>query len=161
MAGITYVIRRIGPADRHFARQAILNIKHHSMPRAANDFDDAYLAKLLTLAELCFLVAVTEETVVGFLIAYRLPRVDRLQNMMFLYEIEVAAAYQKKGIGTGLINTLKLICRNEQIMKVWVPTHRSNTAAVNLYKKTGGQEDGDGEMVSFTYYPPFVDIEGV
>ena len=58
--------------------------------------------------------------------------------MMFFYEVGVAEAYRRRGIGKRMIAELKEICRTEDVMKMWVPTSRSNVAATRLYASTGG-----------------------
>ena len=57
--------------------------------------------------------------------------------MMFFYEIGVAESSRRRGIGRRLVNTLKSVCRDEDVMKMWVPTGRSNVAATRLYASTG------------------------
>lgn len=101
------------------------------------------------------IVAAIEQNVVGYIVAYELKRVDRDAAMMLLYEIGVLKANRKRGIGSVLIDCIKDICRERNIIKMWVIADRANIPAVKLYTETGGEEDADGEEVSFTYYPPF------
>ena len=41
------------------------------------------------------------------------------------------------GTGKQAIARLKAICRDANVMKMWVPTARSNIAATRLYATTG------------------------
>jgi ribosomal protein S18 acetylase RimI-like enzyme len=75
--------------------------------------------------------------------------------MMLFYEIVVDEEYRERGVGKELIRSLKQICRDNRIMKMWVSTNRSNRAAMELYGSTGGVESADGDEVSFTYLPPY------
>ena len=52
--------------------------------------------------------------------------------MMFFYEIEVASAHRRRGVGRRMIHALKAVCRHENGMKMWVLTARSNVAATRL-----------------------------
>jgi len=97
------------------------------------------------------LVAVEGEKALGYLFAYELQRPDREQAMMFLYDITVLDEYRKKGVGTALIEQLKTMCNNKHIMKMFVPTNRSNTAAMNLYQKTGAVISTDNDAVTLTW----------
>ncbi len=100
-------------------------------------------------------MALVNEKPAGFALAYRLMRVDREKDMMFFYEIVVDKKHRNKGAGRALIQYLKEICRDEKVMKMWVSINRSNTAAMELYRSTGGVERSDGDEVSFTYFPPY------
>lgn len=97
------------------------------------------------------LVAVDSQETVGYLIAYELQRPDREQSMMHLYDITVAKKHRQKGIGTALIEQLKLICSTKPMMKMFVGTNRSNEPAVGLYQKTGAVLSGDIDAVGLTW----------
>jgi len=98
------------------------------------------------------LVAVEGERALGYLFAYELQRPDREQSMMFLYDITVLDEYRKKGVGTALVEQLKALCSNKYIMKMFVPTSRSNIPAVSLYQKTGAIISTDTDAVSLTWH---------
>ena len=97
------------------------------------------------------LVAVDGSETTGYLIAYELQRPDREQSMMILYDITVVNKHRQKGIGTALIEQLKFICSTKPMMKMFVPTHRSNEPAVGLYQKTGGVLASATDEVSLTW----------
>lgn len=101
------------------------------------------------------LIAVEENEVIGYLIAYALQRVDRKSKMLFFYEIGVLKKARRKGIGTALIGYMKEICKKNEYMKIWVLTERSNNAVMRLYEKTGGEISESNDEVSFTWYPPY------
>ena len=71
--------------------------------------------------------------------------------MMFFYEIGVSASHRRRGIGRRMITTLKLVCREENAMKMWVPTGRSNIAATGLYASTGAVPLPNGDEVTYAY----------
>ena len=88
---------------------------------------------------------------VGFLLAYFLDRADRDQQMMFLYEIGVAESHRRLGVGTQMITQLKAICWAQNVMKMWVPTGRSNVASTRLYASTGATPLPSGDEVTYAY----------
>jgi GNAT superfamily N-acetyltransferase len=98
------------------------------------------------------LVAVDGKKVIGYLFAYELQRPDREQSMMFLYDITVLDEYRKKGVGTALVEVLKALCNNKHIMKMFVPTSRSNIPAISLYQKTGATISIDADAVTLTWF---------
>jgi GNAT superfamily N-acetyltransferase len=98
------------------------------------------------------LVAVDDERAIGYLFAYELQRPDREQSMMFLYDITVIDECRKKGVGTALVERLKALCNNKHIMKMFVPTGRSNIPAVSLYEKTGAIISTDTDGVFLTWH---------
>jgi GNAT superfamily N-acetyltransferase len=53
--------------------------------------------------------------------------------------LDVLPEYQRQGVGKRLISELKKICRERNVSKMYVLTEESNTAAMNLYKSTGGK----------------------
>lgn len=99
------------------------------------------------------IVATEEERPLGYLVAYLLDRVDRDQRMMLFYEISVAESHHRRGVGTAMIKRLQAFCRQENVMKMWVHTNKSNVAAVRLYQSTGGEADHSGDEISFLYKP--------
>jgi ribosomal protein S18 acetylase RimI-like enzyme len=68
---------------------------------------------------------------------------------MFLYEIAVEPAYRKIGIAKALIGLLKTIGAAKGMKEMYVGTTSNNTAAMKLYKSTGGEAEAD--VVWFVY----------
>ena len=148
------IVRRLHGTDAKIAYQILTDIKfvEDGSERLAHTLTADYVRVFLKNDRHYLLAAIQGNIPLGFILAYRLQRVDRDQDMMFFYEINVANQHRKKGIGTALINKLKEICRQENILKMFVLTKRSNTAAYNLYKKTGGMADAAGDEVTFVYH---------
>src|SRR5262249_61472501 len=96
------------------------------------------MSRLLSRPQNVLLVATEEGAPVGYIVAYLLDRIDRDQKMMFFYEIGVKKSHRRRGIGKKLIAYLKEVCREADLMKMWVPTSRANVAAARLYERTGG-----------------------
>ena len=146
-------IKRLSSSDAETAYQVLTQIKfvEDGTKHLADALTMEYLITFLKNERHYLLAAIEGKTPIGFLLAYRLARVDRNQDMMFFYEITVAEKRRKKGVGTALINKLKEICKQEDILKMFVLTNRSNTTAYNLYKETGGKADLSGDDVTFVY----------
>lgn len=146
---------RCSTNDMSYALEAIRVVKHEEDNNKLELLTDECMTNFLSNPDNYLIIAIGDNIVAGFVVAYELQRVDRNQKLMFLYEIGVLKTHRKKGIGTVLINFLKGICEDNNIMKMWVPTERSNIPAVSLYTKTGGEVSTKANEVSFTWYPPF------
>jgi ribosomal protein S18 acetylase RimI-like enzyme len=149
------LVKKLGIGDEILAQQAITTLKTETPVDVREKLNVEYLEHFLRCDNNCLLVALVDERPVGFILAYRLMRVDREQDMMLFYEVVVNEKYRHQGVGKELILHLKQICREKRIMKMWVSADKSNAAAVALYKSTGGIEDRHGDELSFTYLPPY------
>lgn len=143
-------VRRLGPEDGAIGVDAIARIK---APDGYPVPTIAWMTTFLSRMENVLIVASEEGLPVGFVVAYLLDRVDREQQMMFFYEIGVEAAHRRRGIGKQMIDTLKAVCGARDVMKMWVPTGRSNVAATRLYAASGGVPLPDGDEVTYTWLP--------
>jgi ribosomal protein S18 acetylase RimI-like enzyme len=150
------IIKRLNKNEADLALEAVKNIKLKDDVYTQNKLTLDYLYDYLSNHRNYVFVAIENGQAIGLLYSYRLQRIDRNQDAMFLYEIEVDQRYRNIGIGSRLIEELKKVCRKENIMKMWVGTNSSNLAAMRMYTKTGGKEsfNGDDEIM-FTYFPPY------
>lgn len=137
-------VRRLGSDDAQSGVDAIRLLKAldgDPIPSAQ------YLRRFLSRPENVLIVAFDDGLPVGYLLAYLLDHVDRDQQMMFFYEIGVAESHRRRGVGKRLIGEVKSICREADVMKMWVPTGRSNVAATRLYASTGAVPLPSGDEV--------------
>lgn len=86
----------------------------------------------------------------GFLYGYLLTGLRVRVPKLFLYSIDVAARYQRQGVGTLLIEELKSIARSESCSEIFVLSNKSNNAAVQLYERTGGTPENPDDVM-FVY----------
>ncbi|MCP4683842.1 MAG: GNAT family N-acetyltransferase [bacterium] len=147
-------ITRLKPQDAPLAREDIHNIKADTEGQRGRAAGLPHLEKLLARDDVFLIVAREDAIPVGYLLAYSLPRVDRDQEMILLYDMEVAESHRRKGLGKALINQLRAECVGDNIMKMWVITERSNAAAVRLYESTGGVAQEHDDTVIFEYVKP-------
>jgi aminoglycoside 3-N-acetyltransferase I len=150
-------IRRLGPADGALGVQTITRLKG---PDGYPTPSTQYVTKFLSRPDNVLIVATDQGIAVGFIIAYLLDRVDRDQQTMFFYEIGVAESHRRRGVGTQMIETLKRVCRTADVMKMWVPTGRSNIAATRLYARTGAVPVSGNDEVTYAYSPETWTAEG-
>ena len=141
-------IRRLGLDDYALGVNAVHLLKSpEGYPNPSADD----MVKFLSCRTNLLIVAIDHGVPVGYIVAYLLDRIDRNRRMMFFYEVGVAEAHRRRGIGKRMIAELKAICRTEDVMKMWVPTSRSNIAATRLYASTGGLLLSPDDEVTYTY----------
>jgi ribosomal protein S18 acetylase RimI-like enzyme len=149
-------VRRLGPDDSALAADTIRQLKS---PDGYPTPSVAYLSTFLSRAENVLIVAIDDGVPVGYIVAYLLDRVDRNRRMMLFYEIGVAPSHRRRGIGKRLIGELKSVCRANDVMKMWVPTGRSNVAATRLYASTGAAPLPDGDEVTYAWTESVLSLE--
>ncbi|MBC8478018.1 MAG: GNAT family N-acetyltransferase [Candidatus Delongbacteria bacterium] len=146
----TTSIRRLHSGDEETARQLLLRIKTTPTPTVALPATESFV-KLLQRDDVYLLVAGPPAEPTGFLLAYRLPRLDRDCDMVCLYELEVHPRHRRQGIGKSLVRAMMAICRKSTVMKMWVSTAATNRAASALYTATGFNPKGGAASLEFSW----------
>lgn len=109
------------------------------------------ITKFLSNSHNILLSAELDGVLVGQLIGYILERWDIGLPMLFLYSIDVAEGYRRRGIGTALIAAIREIGREAGYAEAFVFTNESNFAAMQLYQSTGGKISTPDDVVMFEY----------
>jgi aminoglycoside 3-N-acetyltransferase I len=76
---------------------------------------------------------------VGYLTAYRFPRLDRMGDQVYLFDLEVAPSARRGGIGRQLVERLLEACRADGVTLVWAGTALDNVAAQRTFEAVGGR----------------------
>ena len=101
----------------------------------------AYLERLLGSDYFVALAALKNGEVVGGLAAYELIKFEQERSEIYIYDLAVAAAHRRQGIGTALITELGKIAAARGAWVVFVQADPGDTPAINLYTKLGTRED--------------------
>ncbi|HAX78875.1 MAG TPA: hypothetical protein DCY88_24365 [Cyanobacteria bacterium UBA11372] len=109
------------------------------------------IVKFLSNYQNILLSAELDNAPVGQLIGYILERWDKNEPMLFLYSIDVAENYQRRGIGKALIEAVRKLGRIEGCSEAFVLTNESNLPAMQLYQSTGGKRSNPDDVVMFEY----------
>ncbi len=109
------------------------------------------IVKFLSNSQNILLSAEIDEELVGQVIGYILDRWDKDEPMLFLYSIDVAETYQRRGIGTALIEAVRKLGREQGCSESFVFTNESNLAGMQLYQSTGGKRSNPDDVVMFEY----------
>jgi len=102
---------------------------------------DGYLRTLLDKPTFVALAALDGAEVVGGLVAYVLEKFERERSEVYIYDLAVAEAHRRRGIGRRLIEALKPIARARGASVIFVQADRGDAAAIALYESLGTRED--------------------
>jgi GNAT superfamily N-acetyltransferase len=129
-------IRRLGPGDEDVVRALATRPPHF---------------ELLDDERTIFLVAFEDGEPIGFVLAHHLPRRHDPPAKLLVYEVDVAQAHQRRGVGKALLAELARIARERGIRHGWVLTDDDNEAGMALFRSAGGREPREVIEWEFDY----------
>ncbi|WP_414469703.1 GNAT family N-acetyltransferase [Methanobacterium sp. ACI-7] len=109
---------------------------------------DSYLEKVLKNENTIFVVAKYEEEIIGGLTAHQLASTYFEANEVYVYDLAVHQDFQRKGIGTRLIEELKKICCNAGDKEIFLQADVGDNYAIDFYKKIGGVPE---DVIHFSF----------
>ncbi len=104
---------------------------------------ESELSKALEDSRCYLYLAFIDSSIVGLANAFRFPNVEAGGEMVYLYDIEVAQSFRKKGIGSALIKQLMNDCKEDDVDFIWAGTERKNLAARKTFEATAATLEGD------------------
>jgi aminoglycoside 3-N-acetyltransferase I len=141
---MSFATHRLTPAD--LVRMRALNVL---FGEAFDDPDnygkeppsDAYLTGLLGKDHVFALVAAADDAVIGGLVAYDLPKLERARSEVYIYDLAVAEPWRRRGVATALIERLQQIAAERGAWVVFVQADYGDDSAIALYEKLGVREE--------------------
>ena len=100
-----------------------------------------YMEELLAGDSFIAVVALHNNDVIGGLAAYELKKFEQQRSEIYIYDLAVDSEHRRKGVATGLIETLKPIARQRGAWVIFVQADNVDEPAVQLYTKLGERED--------------------
>jgi ribosomal protein S18 acetylase RimI-like enzyme len=130
------VVRELMPADERDGREPGLEHRQRLLAQDSN-----YL-----------IVATDGSRPVGFLTAYRMPSLCCDAAMVYIFEIEVAPAYRRQGIGKEMVNLLKRLCGEDgcgwaRKMRMLLPNGSTRVRAASVPIRTIVNSFGEGQRI--------------
>jgi aminoglycoside 3-N-acetyltransferase I len=110
--------------------------------------DQDYLESLLKNQNFMVYVAMFGERIIGGLTAYVLPSYYFQSSEVYIYDLAVDSAFQRKGTGRKLIEAIKTDCKALGLREVFIQADKIDQHAVDFYHATGGKA---GDVVHFSY----------
>lgn len=104
----------------------------------AEPLADAYLDALLGRDSFWALAAFDGAAVVGGLTAHTLPLTTSEASEIFIYDLAVVPAQQRRGIGRTLVATLRELAAAQGIEVSFVPADNDDVHALDFYRALGG-----------------------
>jgi aminoglycoside 3-N-acetyltransferase I len=102
---------------------------------------EPHLRSLLDNQAIIFLAAFEGKQMVGGLTAYILPSVYAEKPEMYLYDLAIRTAFQRRGIGRELLAALKEHARARNVSEIYVQADIADAGALAFYRATGGIEE--------------------
>ncbi len=102
-----------------------------------------HLIKTLANKDFIAVVALAENRVVGGMTVYRLNQYYSEKPLAYIYDLAVLQIYQRKGIGSALIEYIKEYCAANGFEEVFVQADRVDAYALEFYRSTGITEEED------------------
>lgn len=99
------------------------------------------------------LIAYEDGTPVGMVTGVETTHPDK-GTEMFLYELAVADAYQRRGIGRRLVEALADLARARGCYGMWVGTEYGNAAALATYRAAGADEESGFVILTWSFDQP-------
>lgn len=130
-------VRRLRTGDRDIARATFVEMAA-IFATESTDLSDAYIDGLLARDEFWVIAATVDGRVVGGLTAHTLAMTVFEGSEVFLYDIAVDEAYQRRGIGRRLVDALLDGARALGIATVFVPADNDDGHALDFYRAMNG-----------------------
>ena len=102
---------------------------------------DDYVERVLARDDVIALAALKDGVVVGGLVAYELPKLERARSEIYIYDLAVAAPCRRQRIATRLVEQVRDLARARGAWIVFVQADRGDEPAIALYTKLGSREE--------------------
>ncbi len=135
-----WTIRRLGAPDIELARRAFAMMAAVFDEAEPRPLDATYVGGLLARREFWALAALLDGEPVGALTAHVLPMTRAEARELFIYDLAVQPAHQRRGIGRALIGALLDRAAEEGIPVAFVPADEEDGHALEFYRALGGAE---------------------
>lgn len=141
------VYRPLDPADLNMILKMNQNFREGFVSTEAAE---TFLSKQDDI----FFAAIKDNTVIGFAFGYRLNRLDSGRTMLYIHEVGVMDAWQRQGVGFGMMNALKQWCKGNGVGKIFLTCYQNNTGANKLYRKLGAEVSPESQGNDTVYFFP-------
>ncbi len=125
---------RLGPGDRARAK-ALFALMAAVFDEDCETLSDAYVDRLLGRADFWVIAALSDDDLVGGLTAHTLPMTRTQVSELFIYDLAVRPAHQRRGVGRGLIAHLRGAAGAAEI---FVAVDDEDAHALDFYRAVGG-----------------------
>jgi aminoglycoside 3-N-acetyltransferase I len=142
-------VKRLTPDDFELAI-AVFSMMASVFRDDVDAFGADYVTRLLSRNDFCALAALEDGEPIGGLTAFILPLTRSELAELFIYDIAVQRAHQRRGIGRQLVDTVRGLAADAGIATTWVPAEDNDAGALEFYRAIGG---APAPATIFTFSP--------
>jgi aminoglycoside 3-N-acetyltransferase I len=140
-------VRRLASADLEVAHR-VLRLMADVFDEGTGRVSDAYVLSLLTRPTFWLVAALENGEPLGGVTGHVLPMTRSESTELFIYDLAVDPAHQRRGVGTALVETLRREAAAAGTPVAFVPADNEDLHALAFYRAMGG----DGAPVTiFTF----------
>ncbi|MFZ4807259.1 MAG: GNAT family N-acetyltransferase [Hyphomicrobiaceae bacterium] len=134
---MTHQIKRLTADDIELARSVFAVMATVFGENAAVVSRD-YAAALLHRDDFLVVAGLVDGEPIAGLTAFVLPLTRAQTDELFIYDIAVAPAHQRQGIGRRLVQAVRSLAAERNIATTWVPADNEDDPALEFYRAIGG-----------------------
>jgi aminoglycoside 3-N-acetyltransferase I len=143
------VVKRLEKKDLIFFQKLIALFREVFEMKQPIHVEGSYLTQLLENPDFIVYAIFFKNEIVGGLTAYELSSYYAESAEVFIYDIAIKPAFQRKGLGRQLLLSLKEYCAQKNIKIMFVEANEEDEHAVDFYHSTGGKAE---KVIHFNYY---------
>jgi len=132
------LVRRLSVGDAPLGA-AVLALVHAVFEEEAEPLSAAYVAGLLAREDFWLMAATVDGNPVGGLTAHVLPMTRSESDELFIYDLAVHPAQQRRGVGRALVEAIRREAAALGIDVAFVPADNEDTHALAFYEALGGE----------------------
>ncbi len=130
--------KRLTSEDRELAKE-MFALMAEVFAEDHEPLGDAYVDRLLRREDFWAVAAFTDEgEIIGGMTAHTLPMTRAEASEIFIYDIAVQTAHQRKGVGRLLMTELRREAASLGVRDVFVPADDEDRHALDFYRALGG-----------------------
>ena len=130
-------IRKLSVGDAELAR-SLFSVMASVFGTNAHSVSVEHIASLLSRDDFWVIAALAEGAPIAGLTAFVLPLTHSELSELFIYDIAVAPVYQRRGIGSRLVQMARSLAADRGIATTWVPVENEDVHAIEFYRSMGG-----------------------
>jgi aminoglycoside 3-N-acetyltransferase I len=131
-------VRRLGAGDVELGRET-LRLMAAVFEEPFEVLSAGYVASLLARPDFWLLAALRDGVPIGGVTAHALPMTRSESTELFIYDLAVSAAEQRRGVGRALVGALRSQAAEVGIHVTFVPADNDDTHALDFYRAIGGE----------------------
>lgn len=137
--GVVTTWRRLSRGDERLARE-LFALMADAFDEPSEPLPDRYVEELMSDGSFWAVAAFDGDRVVGGITAHTIPMTRSLSAELFVYDLAVHADYRRRGVGAGLVATLRAQAAEAGVEVVFVPADKDDDRALAFYRALRGAE---------------------